>query len=255
MQELVKTRTRFARVEEVSSETIPGFFARGINYYKLFWVFLIVSFLGCMVETVFMLLTRGQIQNRSGVLFGPFSLVWGVGAALFTLCFQRLDKCRTLPVFLAGTVLGAVYEYACSWLQELLFGACFWDYSHLPFNINGRVNLMFSLFWGAAAVLWVRLAYPALCRWIGRIPNQMGRSLTLCLTALMVFNVALTSAALGRMDQRRRGAEAANAVEVFLDRQYPDQRLQRIFTNLTYIGTDEARAAAGVPKTNDIPGR
>lgn len=253
MQELVKERPRFLQTEAVSSETIPGFFAKGVNYYKLFWVFLTVSFLGCMVETVFMLLTRGVLQNRSGVLFGPFSLVWGLGAALFTLCFQKLGGCRTLPIFLAGTALGALYEYACSWLQEMLFGACFWDYSHLPFNINGRVNLMFSLFWGAAAVLWVRLAYPALCRWIGRIPNQMGRPLTVLLTVLMVFNVALTTAALSRMNQRQRGVEADSAVAVFLDRRYPDQMLQRIFTNLTYIGTDEARAAAGVPKPNDIP--
>lgn len=148
------------RTETVSSENIPGFFARGVNFYKLFWVFLIISFLGCLVETVFMLLTRGELQNRSGVIYGSFSLVWGLGAVLFTLCFHRLARYSSFLILLAGTVLGAVYEYACSWLQEVLFGACFWDYSHLPFNINGRVNLVFSLFWGVAAVLWVKWAYP-----------------------------------------------------------------------------------------------
>ena len=243
------------RTEAVSSENIPGFFARGVNFYKLFWVFIIVSFLGCLVETVFMLLTRGELQNRSGVIYGSFSLVWGLGAVLFTLCFHRLARYSSFLILLVGTVLGAVYEYACSWLQEVLFGACFWDYSHLPFNINGRVNLMFSLFWGVAAVMWVKLAYPALCRWIGKIPNGAGRPLTVCLAVLMAFNVALTAAALGRMNQRQQGAEAGNAVEAFLDRQYPDQKLHRIFTNLTYIGTDEARAAAGVPRPNDIPGK
>ena len=253
-----RQRTGFSGTEQaeaVSSENIPGFFARGVNFYKLFWVFLIVSFLGCLVETAFMLLTRGELQNRSGVLYGSFSLVWGLGAVLFTLCFHRLARRSSFLILLAGTVLGAVYEYACSWLQEVLFGACFWDYHHLPLNINGRVNLVFSLFWGVAAVLWVKWAYPAVCRWIGKIPNGAGRPLTLVLAVLMAFDVALTSAALGRMNQRQHNVPAAGPVAEFLDTHYPDRKLEAIFTNLTYIGTDEAREAAGVPKPNDLPGQ
>lgn len=229
-----------------SSETIPGFFAGGLNYYKLFWIFIMASFLGAVTETVFMFATRGVVQNRSGVIYGPFSLVWGLGAVLFVLCFHRLGKKRDLVVFLAGTLVGGIYEYVCSWLQEVLFGACFWDYSHLPLHINGRVSLVFALFWGLAAVLWVRALYPRMCRWIGRIPNRAGRPLTLALTAFMALNVTLSAAALGRMDARQLGLPPANAVEVFLDRRYPDETLHKIYSNLVYIGTEEAKAAAGV---------
>lgn len=243
------------RTEAVTSETIPGFFARGVNFYKLFWVFLMVSFLGCLTETVFMLLTRGELHNRSGVLYGSFSLVWGLGAVLFTLCFHRLSRSSSFLILLAGAALGAAYEYACSWLQEVLFGACFWDYSHLPFNINGRVNLVFSLFWGVAAVLWVKWAYPAACRWIGKIPNGAGRPLTLALAVLMAFDIVLTSAALWRMNQRQHGIPPAGPAAVFLDERYPDWKLEAIFTNLTYVGTEQARAAAGVPRPNDLPGQ
>ena len=130
-----------------------------------------------------------------------------------------------------------------------------WDYSHLPLNINGRVNLVFSLFWGVAAVLWVKWAYPAVCRWIGKIPNGAGRPLTLVLAVLMAFDVALTSAALSRMNQRQHNVPAAGPVAEFLDTHYPDRKLEAIFTNLTYIGTDEAREAAGVPRPNDLPGQ
>ena len=136
------------QVPKPSSETIPGFFARGVSYYKLFWVFFIASFLGAITETLFMLLTRGELQNRSGLIYGQFSLVWGLGAVLFTVCFHRLTGRRDLVIFLAGTVLGGAYEYLCSWVQEVLFGACFWDYSHIPLNINGRVSLLYSMFWG-----------------------------------------------------------------------------------------------------------
>lgn len=230
----------------LSSETIPGFFARGVSFYKLFWVFFLASFLGAVIETLFMLMTRGELQNRSGVLYGPFSLVWGFGGVLFTILFHRLQDKRDLWIFLGGTLAGGAYEYLCSWLQEVLFGACFWDYSHIPLNINGRVSLLYSMFWGVAAMLWVKDIYPRMCRWIGKIPNQVGRPLTWAVTLFMVFNVAVSAAALARMDERQLGVPAANAVEVFLDRQFPDEKLYRNYSNLVYIGTPEAKAAAGV---------
>lgn len=257
MSAIAKTRqpTVAAPRAVVSSETIPGFFAKGINFYKLCWLFFITAFVGCMVEVGFMLLTWGELQNRSGVIYGPFSLVWGLGGVIFTLLFRRGAEKGNFSLFLMGTLSGAFYEYACSWVQEVFFGACFWDYSHLPLNINGRVNLVFSMFWGVAAVLWVRAIYPALCRVIGKIPNQMGKPLTVALAVFMAFNMTLSAAALGRMNQRQQGLPAQNVVEVFLDNRYPTARLQKIFTNLTYIGTDEARQAAGVPRPNDIPGK
>lgn len=225
---------------------IPGFFARGTGYYKLFWVFFLASFLGAATETLFMLLTRGELQNRSGVVYGPFSLVWGMGAVLFTVCFHRLAGRRDLLIFLAGTVLGGAYEYFCSWVQEALFGACFWDYSHVPLNLNGRVSLLYSMFWGVAAVIWVKDLYPRLCRVIGRIPNRWGKPLTWALTLFMVWNVLVSAAALGRWDQRQMGVPPRNAVEVFLDRHFPDKRMRRNYSTLTFVGTPEARSAAGV---------
>ena len=101
-----------------------------VSLRRLFWIFFIASFLGANIETAFMLLTRGELQNRSGVLFGTFSLVWGFGAVLFTLCFRRFQGRGGVRVLLGGALVGAGYEYLCSWLQEVLFGACFWDYTY-----------------------------------------------------------------------------------------------------------------------------
>lgn len=244
----VKTmpKAKARREPRVTSETIPGFFARGVSFYKLFWVFFFASFLGAAVETLFMFLTRGELQNRSGVIYGQFSLVWGMGAVLFTVCFHRLSGKRDLCIFLAGAVLGGAYEYLCSWAQEILFGACFWDYSHIPLNINGRVSLFYSMFWGVAAVLWVKDLYPRMCALIGHIPNRVGRPLTWAVTLFMAFNILLSAAALARWDQRQLGAPPQNSVEVFLDRRFPDQRMYANYSTLTFIGTEEAKQAAGV---------
>lgn len=205
------------------------------NLYHLFWAFLCASVLGVLVETVFMLATRGVLMNRSGVLYGPFSLVWGAGAVLFTLLLYRLQPFGAWALFLGGAAVGTALEYFCSWLQEVLFGLRFWSYDHLPLNLNGRVCLPFSVFWGAAALVWMRLCWPALCAGLDR-PRHPSRRLTRVLAALLALDVALTAAALLRMDERQQGVPPGNPVAVFLDQRFPDERLINYFTNVKYIG-------------------
>lgn len=224
------------RAPRPSGEEPPDFFARGLNYYKLFWIFFICSLLGAVVETVFMLLTKGEVQNRSSLIYGQFSVVWGMGGVLFTVCLHRLTGRRDLAVFLGGTVLGGAYEYLCSWLQEAVFGASFWDYSHIPFNINGRVNLLYAMFWGVAAVIWVKDLYPRMCALIRRIPNRVGIPLTWALTVFMVLNMLISAAALGRWQQRQLGQPAENGAERFLDLHFPDERMYQNYSTLTYVG-------------------
>lgn len=203
-----------------------------LSIYWVFWLFLIAGFAGDLVEVAFWLLTRGELISRSSLLYGPFSIVWGAGAVLLTLVFHRMDDQSLARIFMTGTVLGGVYEYICSWLQEILFGACFWDYRHLPLNLNGRVNLIFCLFWGALAIVWVRLAYPALYGLVARIPRRLGRRVAAVAAVFLACSTLLSAAALCRMDQRREGVPALGAVSRFLDERYPDSILLARYPNM-----------------------
>ena len=97
--------------------------AEGLSVYRVFWLFLMASFLGDLIEVVFWLVTRGELISRSSLVYGPFSLVWGFGAVLLTLVFHKLQDQGNIQIFLLGTALGGVYEYICSWFQEWAFGA------------------------------------------------------------------------------------------------------------------------------------
>ena len=117
-------------------------------------------------------------MSRSSLVWGPFSIVWGFGAVLLTAVLYKYRDRSDRYVFLVGTVAGGAYEYICSVLSELVFGTVFWDYSHLPFNLGGRINLRYCFFWGIAAVVWLKGCYPILSRWIERIPRRVGKVLT-----------------------------------------------------------------------------
>jgi len=213
-------------------ENLPPF-AYGIGYYKLFSLFLIGAFLGDITETVWCLLTAGRLMSRSSVVYGPFSIVWGLGCVLLTALLYRYRERSDSFIFFFGTVVGGAYEYICSVFTELVFGTVFWDYSHLPFNLAGRINLLFCFFWGIAAVLWIKHIYPKLSGQIERIPYRIGKWLARGLTAFMIVDILVSGMALDRYHHRAGLGEVPDsALEVFLDERFPDERIERVYPNM-----------------------
>ena len=85
-------------------------FAAGCGFYKLFWLFFIGCILGDLVETVFCRITMGWWMSRSSLVWGPFSIVWGLAMAIATaLLYKDRDKSDS-HLFIFGTLLGGAYE-------------------------------------------------------------------------------------------------------------------------------------------------
>lgn len=206
-------------------------FAYGCGFHKLVWLFFLGAFLGDIVETIFCLLTTGRLMSRSSVVYGPFSIVWGLGIAFFTFLLQRYQNRSDSYLFFMGTVLGGAYEYICSVFTELVFGTVFWDYSKIPFNLGGRINLLYCFFWGIAAVIWMKRLYPHISGWIEKIPIRIGKMLSWLFVVFMVVNMAISGLALTRYTDRNNGIAASNAMEEFLDERFDDARMERIYPN------------------------
>ena len=171
-------------------------------------------------------------MSRSSVVYGPFSIVWGLGGALATAMLYPLKDKNPLFVFAGGFFLGGVYEYSCSVFTEVVFGTVFWDYSHLPYNINGRVNLLFCVYWGIAAIAWVKLLYPAASFLLEKIPPVAGKIMTWIIVIFMVLDMAVSGAAISRYVSRKAGVEASNPVEHMCDSIYKDKLIERIYPNM-----------------------
>ena len=215
--------------EKTHSPSKEGKFAEGCSFFKLFWLYFIGALLGDLVETVFCRITMGWWMSRSSLVWGPFSIVWGFALALATALLYKDREKKAWRIFLMGTLLGAAYEYICSVCAEIVFGKIFWDYSHIPLNLGGRVNLLFSFFWGFAAVVWIKLLYPRISNLIEKIPKRPGRIITWILIVFMAVDMLMSAAALIRYDRRDKGIPAANAVEEFLDEHFDDARMKQIY--------------------------
>ncbi len=206
-------------------------FAYGCCFHKLVWLFFIGAFLGDITETIFVYVTAGKLMSRSSVVYGPFSIVWGLGVVVLTMMLHRYRDRDDRYIFLFGTVVGGAYEYICSVFTEIAFGTVFWDYSKIPFNLGGRINLLYCFFWGLAAVVWIKILYPRISGLIEKIPKKAGTILSHFLIVFMIINIVVSTLALGRYTDRYAGKEAGNAVEQALDRRFPDERMERIYPN------------------------
>ncbi|MFV0362260.1 MAG: putative ABC transporter permease [Suipraeoptans sp.] len=223
---------RTIKREERKSPDIP--FAKGCGFYKLFWLFLIGSFLGAIVEIIFCRITSGIWMSRSSLVWGQFSIVWGLGIGLFTALLYRYKECSSSTLFILGTLLGGFYEYCCSIFTEYVFGTVFWDYSKYQFNLGGRINLLYCFFWGIAAVIWFNLFFPKLSSLIELFPKKIGTTVTWLLLLFIVANITVSGLALKRYTERSSSIAPETGIESYIDYKYPDSKMQERYPNARF---------------------
>lgn len=217
-------------------EAVFGTFAEGCGFYKVVMLFFAGAFLGDLTETIFCRITAGVWMSRSSVVWGPFSIVWGLAIAMVTAMLYKYKDRPDRFLFLMGTFLGGAYEYFCSVFTEMVFGTVFWDYSEIPFNLGGRINLLYCFFWGIAAVVWFKCCYPVLSRMIEKLPVLTGKIFTWVLILFMCCNIAVSCMALMRYGQRQEGIAAEKDWQIFIDEHFGDERMERIYPNAIRVG-------------------
>lgn len=216
------------------SESSSSHFAKGVNMYKLLLICFVGSFVGVVIEMLWCLITNGYIESRSGLVYGPFNPLYGGGAVVLTVCLYRFRNRGSWISFLGGMVVGSVVEYVCSWGQELVFGSRSWDYSNIPFNINGRICLLYSVFWGFLGILWIKNIYPRMAKWILKIPNRIGKTITWILVVFFVFNAVMSGLSLYRWSQRLKEVAPSNSFWEFIDERFPDERMEKVYANMEF---------------------
>ena len=204
---------------------------KSLSFGDLVWLFVIGAFLGDVVETIFCRITAGVWMSRSSLVWGPFSVVWGLALVLAAILLRGGEQKSESRIFWFGVILGGAYEYVCSAVTELLFGTVFWDYSGFKFNLGGRINLLYCFFWGIAAVTWIRYGYPLVAKGMKAVKRRIRPWMTALLAVFMAVNLVTSALALARYDARTSGAAPANVVDVLLDEHFDNARMERIYPN------------------------
>ena len=222
-------------------------FAYGLCFSKLFWLFFFGSLLGTILETMWAVIVDGHFEMRVGMVIGPFIPIYGGGAVLITLCLYKLHNMHGIVIFLASAVIGASFEFFCSFFQELILGTVSWDYSDTPLNIDGRTNVFYAAIWGVLGYFWVRYIYPFISRLIEKIPKTPGRQLAVILFVTMALVGVLTNVAIARKNKRAENIPPKTFIGEFCDAVFTDDYMDIIFP---HMGTKESFAEERRQKEN-----
>ncbi|MBT1166106.1 putative ABC transporter permease [Bifidobacterium simiarum] len=204
-----------------------------LDFFNLFWVFVFTCVIGLGIETVYHWILFGEYQDRAGLLWGPFSPIYGFGGVLLTVFLNRLWDDNPVLIFLASAVIGGAFEYFTSWFMQVAFGITAWDYTGQWLSINGRTSGKYMIMWGLLGLAWIKLCLPQLLRLINRIPWKWRYSLTAVAFVLMFVDGTATLMALDCWYTRMAGMEPGSPIEVFFGEHFDDAYMQHRFQTMT----------------------
>ncbi len=222
-------------------ETGKGFIR--LDFFNIFWIFVVCCVLGIVVEVAWHMIVvePGVYENRTGMLWGQFSPIYGFGAVLMTVALNRFHDRSIVMIFLVSAVIGGAFEFFVSWFMEVAFGVTAWDYTGTFMSIGGRTNFMFMCMWGVLGVVWVKFCLPRMLKLVNMIPWKWRYSITSVAAALMIFNGVMTLIALDCWAERLAGVEPDNAVTVYCAEHFDDDWMENRFQSMTINPDGTAR--------------
>ena len=196
---------------------------------KIFWIFVIGSIIGFIAETIVVIVEDGKLENRQGLIYGPFVQIYGIGAIAYYLTVPKIKE--TKKIFFVCMIMGGVLEYLLSYIQQILFGTISWDYSEYKINLNGRTSLLHCIYWGLAGIFFIKLIYPQIEK-IDLISNKIiFKQLTSIVAIFMIFDIIISWSAADRQEERMKNIPAQDKIDVFLDKYYSDKIMNRVYSN------------------------
>lgn len=233
-----------------------------LNFFNLFWVFTLCSFLGLVLEEIWhmVIVEPGVWQDRAGVLFGPFSPIYGVGAVLLTIALNRFWRKNPLIIFAVSAVIGGGFEVFAGWFLQVSFGVVSWNYNHVtlfgyPDPIvaltAGRTCTAFSCMWGLGGLIWIKLLLPRVLALINKIPWKWRYSLTVACSVLMLVDCFMTLQSLDFWFKRASGTADDSPVATFYAENFDDTYMQQRFQSMSMVGTGTGRVDPKAPDASD----
>ena len=142
--------------------------------------------LGYILEALTTFIKKGSF--KSGIMFGPWTPIYGIGVIIILLISKYLFKHLHLSkvyeiiiVLLSIIVILTALEWLGGILIEKLFHKSLWDYSDKLFHIGKYISLTASLTWGLGSIIVIYIIHPILKNFINKIPW------TLSLLLLLIF--------------------------------------------------------------------
>lgn len=207
-----------------------------INVINYFWIFVFGSFIGCFVETIWCIIKNRRYESRKGLIYGYFIPIYGIAAVLISFVFSLFQIKNFFSFFVITFLICALVEYISSYFQEKCFGTKSWDYSKMFLNINGRINVLYLLFFSVLGVFWGKYYNVILHGFINFLDNlKLLNIITILFLFFMIYNCIISILASYRQKMRKKKVRAKNKLEAWIDQKYNDEFMKKVYANAKFV--------------------
>ena len=208
-------------------------------FFIYFILFLIYSFLGWTIEVIVTFYKDKKFVNR-GFLLGPYCPIYGFSSIVMILYLNRYRD-SFITVFLLAVVVCSIIEYLVSYLMEKLFNARWWDYSNRKFNINGRVCLENSIWFGLLGTLLIYVVNPFLYNLISKMSDNVllivGSFLLIIFVIDLIISLNVTfkiKSNITKLIKKDSTEEFNHKIKELIDSRLLNRRLFKAFPKLKF---------------------
>lgn len=158
--------------------------------YQLIFFFIVYSIAGWILESIYKSILEKKTIN-SGFMFGPYCPIYGFGAIIMIALLQNIKSDITL-LFIVSFVVLTLWEYVVGVILEKVYHTKYWDYSNNRININGRVCLLNSVYWGILGVIFTRVIHPQVAKLTLLIPSNTLFYIDLIIGLIMIVDATIS---------------------------------------------------------------
>lgn len=166
---------------------------------ELLIYFFICSFMGWIMEVAYAFSIYGTFVDR-GFLRGPICPIYGYGIVTMVIVSEWINKKKiqnTFVIFGIIMAIATILEYFASFFLEAIFKLRWWDYTGYFLNINGRICLIFSIFFGIIGIVFIKNVYPIMQRLVIKIRNKFSNktiwTILIILIILMMIDKGISA--------------------------------------------------------------
>lgn len=210
-----------------------------ITYHNMFWLFMMGNVLGVILEGSWCLIRTGHWETHVVSMWGPFCIIYGVGAVGFYVGSVWLKNRKVITQFFVFSLIAALVEYICSWILEYGLHMKAWDYSRHFLNIEGRVSLKMTVMWGVLGIVFSYFLIPLINKIFVRMQGKLWHAACVCMSVFMAVNLIFTAMCLVRWKNRQEGMPPQNYMERMIDETYDNHKMERRFCEWSFIEEKE----------------
>jgi uncharacterized membrane protein len=219
---------------ELAGDVVIENVAPKLTFNRLFWIFLLGSFLGVLIEGVFAFFGKGHWETHVVCMWGWINPLYGTASVGFYIGSVMMHKKSFAFKAIVMTVIATVLELLAGLLLKYAIGMRAWNYDDLFLNYDGMICPLFSLLWGLIAVVFILLT-DKINHGMRFFDNKSLKITGIILTVLLVVNFSLTTMAISRWSSRRYGIQSDTQIGAFLDRIADDKWMSNRFVEWEFL--------------------